>query len=101
MVNIEYGKCLDVLDSKLITISSMNGAIGSLIFIFVKSFFLTVPFFLIMAIGLFAWFPRQVDRQNTDMAVKAKTNIIKIQVFLTIITFITVAWLVAKDVKIY
>lgn len=101
MSSNDYGKCLDVLDSKLVTMSSMNGAIGSLIFIFVKSFLLTVPFFIIMALGLFAWFPRQVDSQNQMMAVKAKTNTIKIQVFLTVITFITVAWLVAKEVNIY
>ena len=94
-------RLLEVHDNKLISISSMNAAIGSLIFIFVKSFVLTVPFFLVMALGLYAWFPRKLDETNVDMADRAKTSVLKIQIVISILTFISVTWLVARDIKIY
>ncbi|NTU61716.1 MAG: hypothetical protein HGA95_05295 [Caldiserica bacterium] len=71
------------------------------IFIFVKSFLLTIPFFVIMALGLYAWFPRIIDETNVNMADRAKTSVLKIQIVLSILTFISVAWLVARNVKIY
>lgn len=94
-------RLLEVHDNKLFSISSMNAAIGSLIFIFVKSFVLTIPFFIIMALGLYAWFPRILDETNIDMADRAKTSVLKIQIIISILTFISVAWLVARDIKIY
>lgn len=94
-------RLLEIHDNQIISLSSMNAAIGSLIFIFVKSFLLTIPFFVIMTLGLFAWFPRKLDETNIDMADMAKTNVLKIQIVLSVFTFITVAWLVARDIKIY
>lgn len=101
-MDIEQKKgLLEVHDNKLISLSSMNAAIGSLIFIFVKSFLMTLPFFVIMSLGLYAWFPRILDETNVDMADIAKVTILKIQIILTILTFISVAWLVAREIKIY
>jgi asparagine N-glycosylation enzyme membrane subunit Stt3 len=101
MEHKERKAILDSHDGKLMAMISMNAAIGSLIFIFVKSFLLTVPFIVMVFLGLFAWFPRKIDETNIDMADRNKVFVIKILVILFVATFIAVSWLVARDIKVY
>lgn len=101
MEHKERKAILDTHDGKLMALVSMNAGIGSLIFIFVKSFILTVPFIVILALGFYAWFPRKIDETNIEMADKAKVAVIKVIVVLFILTFIAVAWVVARDMKVY
>ncbi len=101
MEHKERKAILDTHDGKLMALVSMNAGIGSLIFIFVKSFILTVPFIVILTLGLYTWFPRKIDETNIEMADKAKVTIIKVIVVLFVIAFIAVAWVVARDIKVY
>lgn len=101
MEHKERKDILDTHDGKLMALVSMNAGIGSLIFIFVKSFLLTMPFIVILTLGLYAWFPRKIDETNIEMAYKAKVAVIKVIVVLFILTFIAVAWVVARDIKVY
>jgi hypothetical protein len=92
---------LDSHDGKLMAIISMSAAIGSLIFIFVKSFLLTLPFVIVFALGFYAYFPRHIDEDNIGKADKLKTMMLKLTIVLFVLIFIAVAWLVARDFKFY
>jgi hypothetical protein len=86
---------LDSYDGKLMAIISMSAGIGSLIFIFVKSFELTLPFIIVFSIGFYAYFPRPIDEDNIEKAYKLKVSMLKWTIILFILTFIIVGWLVA------